>query len=237
LLRFVKSLVFGNGSRPHKIWFGAGAGCRFIIDPASKSQRILGLDEAEISGLFTRLVPHARTFIDVGGSDGYYAVIALRRNPALTAISCEPQRHFEQQARETLRLNFPDGGPQLEWVSKQVGSGPEQVSLDALAEGRAGPVLVKIDVDGAELDVLNSGPTLLSRDDCRVILEVHSPDLETQAVKLLESYHFACRIVKNAWWRLFVPERRPIELNRWVFAEKSTAEPAVAPDRGGHAVS
>lgn len=231
--RFAKRLVFGSGPRPRTVWFGAGAGCRFVIDPAAKSQRIVGLDEAEISGIFCRVVPVTRTIIDVGASDGFYVVIALRRNPTLTAIGCEPQEHFEQQARENYRLNFPDGRPQMEWVPKPVGSGSGQVSLDALAEGRAGPFLVKVDVDGAEIDVLNSGPTLLSRADCRVILEVHSPDLEAATIRLLESYGYTCRIVKNAWWRFLVPERRPIELNRWVFAEKIIAEPSAAPDPVG----
>jgi hypothetical protein len=229
--QFAKHLVFGHGSRPRTIWFGPGAGCRLVIDPAEKSQRIVGLDEAEIAGVFRRSISGTRTFIDIGASDGYYPLIALRLNPSLTAIGCEPQVHFEQRAWENYRLNFQNNVSRMVWVPKLVGSGQEHTSLDRLAEGRPGPFLVKIDVDGAEIDVLRSGPTLLSRSDCRVLLEVHSHDLEATSMRLLESYGFTCRIVKNAWWRSIVPETRVIELNRWLFADKPNAEPNAAPAR------
>jgi len=231
--QFPKHLVFGRGPRPHLIWSGVGRGCRFVIDPATNSQRIVGLTEAEIAGFFRRSVAAARTFIDVGASDAYYPIIALRLNPSLIAIGCEPQEHLGRQARDNYRLNFPDGGPRMEWVPRQVGGGPGQESLDQLAQGHPGPFLVKIDVEGAEIDVLRSGPNLLSRGGCRVLLEVHSSELETACIRLLESHHYTCTIGANAWWRRVVPEHRPIPLNRWVFAEKANAEPGATPDPAG----
>jgi hypothetical protein len=220
VLQFAKRLVFGSGARPHKVWFGVGAGCRFVIDPASLSQRIVGLNEAEIAGVFRRSVRDIRTFVDVGASDGYYPIIALRLNPNVTAIGCEAQECLKHTARENYRLNFPDGGPSMEWVAKLVGGGEGQASLDQIAEGRPGPILLKIDVDGAEIEVLRSGSRLLARADCKILLEVHSPELERAAIELLRAQGFSCRIVKNAWWRSVIPEHRPIELNRWLFAEK-----------------
>src|SRR5262245_13565914 len=131
--RVIKRLAFGTGPRPFKIWFGVGSGARFVIDPSNKSQRIVGLDEAELSQLFRRNATGASTFIDIGASDGYYPIVALRLNATLTAIGCEPQKQFEQIARENYRLNFPNSGPSMEWVAKQVGTGEGRVSLDELA--------------------------------------------------------------------------------------------------------
>lgn len=223
MLRFVKRLLFGDAAGPRRIWFGIGSGARFHIDASAKSQRIVGLDEAEIASTFRRSVLASQTFIDVGASDGYYPIIALRLNPTLTAIACEPQTPFAESARQNYRLNFSDSGQRMEWVPKQIGCGPEQMSLDQLADGRSGPFFIKIDVDGGEVEVLRSGLTLLGRDNCRVLVEVHSAELEAAVIQLLESQKFTCRIVPNAWWRCMIPEHRPIALNRWVYAEKATA--------------
>jgi hypothetical protein len=220
--RFAKQLVFGRGERAHAIWFGVGAGCRFLIDPANKTQRILGLDEAELGAAFRKAVAQCRTFIDVGASDGYYPIIALRLNSNLTAIGCEPQAHLGQHAWENYRLNFGAADPKMEWVSQGVGENNGDVALDTLTEGRAGPFLVKIDVDGGEVGVLRSGARLLARSDCTVLLEVHSQQLEADCIKLLESAGYQCRVIKNAWWRWLIPEHRPIGWNRWVLALPST---------------
>ena len=96
---------------------------------------------------------------------------------------------------------------------------------------------MKIDVDGAEIGVLRSGERLLSRRDCRVLLEVHSPRLEEEAIAFLTAKQYRCRIIGHAWWRVAIPERRPVELNRWVFAEPAGAEGlsrAIDPDRARH---
>lgn len=218
---FPKTLVFGRGVRAHRVWFGIAAGCRFLVDPATRTQRIVGLDEAEIAATFRRSIMGARTYIDVGASDGYYPIVALHLNPNLeVAIGCEPQAPLGQQARDNHRLNFPEGGRTMEWVSELIGDGAGQVSLDRLAENRPGPLLLKIDVDGAELEVLRSGSALLARRDCQVLLETHSEELETGAIALLQALNYSCRVIDNAWWRAIVPDERPIAWNRWVFAEK-----------------
>jgi hypothetical protein len=98
--------------------------------------------------------------------------------------------------------------------------GGDGVRLDDLAEAQSRPLLVKIDVDGAEIEVLRSGSALFQGPDVSVILETHSAQLENEAIGLLKAHGFDCKVVPNAWWRLFLPERRPIELNRWVVATK-----------------
>jgi hypothetical protein len=217
-------MLLGQGAAPRKIKFGIGAGCKFIIDPAEKSQRALGLEEAELAKSFSRSIATASTFIDVGSSDGYYAILAMWLNPKVTAIGCEPQPDLANRAWENYRLNWPEKGPHLEWLESPVGSGDGQVTLDQIGSGRTGPIVVKIDVDGYESEVLASGKALLSRIDCVVLLEVHSRQLETSCMEFLNSCAFSCRIVRNAWWRALIPEKRPLELNRWVIAEKAHAQ-------------
>ncbi len=226
-----KRVLFGRGPRPHKIWFGVGARRTFILDPANESQRILGLHEIEIGSIFAAQVRTIRTFLDVGASDGYYTILALCLNPSATAIGCDPHEPYRESAEDNYRLNFPGGGPVMKWESQLVGRQAGQTTLDRLAEHHEGPFLVKIDVDGAELEVLRSGERLLSRRDCRVLLEVHSPRLEAEVIGFLTAKHYTCRIVGNAWWRSVIPERRPGELNRWVFAEPADDERPVTRER------
>lgn len=216
----VKRLVFGPGPKPHNILFGTGRGSKFVIDPASKAQRILGLDEAEIAGTFRDAVKRARTFIDVGASDGYYPILALRMNPSVEAIGCEMHAPLEMQARENYRLNFPSENRSFTWIAKPVGTAEGQVTLDELSDSHPGPIFIKIDVDGVGIEVLKSGERLLSREDSAFLVETHSAELERDVIAMLEAAGFRCRIIKNAWWRMILPETRPIELNRWVFAQK-----------------
>lgn len=221
--RLAKSLLFGSGQKPHSVLFGPGRGARFLIDPASKTQRILGLDEAEIAHTFHDAARKAQTFIDVGASDGYYPILALRMNPAVEVIGCEMHAPLEAQARENYRLNFPSENRSFTWIAKPVGLDEGQVALDKLIEDRPGPIFIKIDVDGVELDVLKSGQQLLSREDSAFLIETHSAELEQGVIALLETSGFHCRIIKNAWWRFAIPDTRPTELNRWVFAQKLRA--------------
>ncbi len=215
--QLLKRVLFPGGEGPRKVRFGPAKGLTLLIDPAAKSQRILGLDEAEIARPFAKLVAGARTFIDVGASDGYYSALALKLNPSVRAVACEPREELRPRYEANLRLNGLDGGRSV-WVGQLIGEGGTR--LDDLADGQGRPLLVKIDVDGAEIDVLKSGSRLFEEPDVAVILEVHSPRLENEALDLLKFHGFDCTIVPNAWWRLFLPERRPLELNRWVVATK-----------------
>jgi hypothetical protein len=218
LKQLLKRVLFPGGDRPRKVRFGPAKGLTLLIDPAAKSQRIFGLDEAEIARPFASLVAGARAFIDVGASDGYYSALALKLNPSVHAVACEPREEMRSRYEANLRLNGLDRGRRSVWVGHPIGA--EGVRLDDLADAQRRPLLVKIDVDGAEIDVLRSGPHLFQGPDVSVILETHSAQLENEAIDLLKAHGFDCTIVPNAWWRLFIPERRPLELNRWVVATK-----------------
>ena len=77
-------------------------------------------------------------------------------------------------------------------------------------------VLIKIDVEGAEAIVLQGMIDLLKENDCRLIIETHSVQLEKDCMAFLKSQGYYVRIIKNAWWRSILPERRPLKHNRWL---------------------
>ena len=57
-------------------------------------------------------------------------------------------------------------------------------SLDEILAGETPPFVIKIDVDGGELDVLRSGATVLRDHDCSLIVETHSAELERSCIAL-----------------------------------------------------
>jgi hypothetical protein len=92
----------------------------------------------------------------------------------------------------------------------------DDLPVDPLKHG-----FLKIDVDGAEMAVLEGARTILDRGIVDVLVETHAAALERECVSFLTARGYACTIIPNAWWRAIVPEQRPIDHNRWLWATKS----------------
>ncbi len=212
----LKTLLFGNQAKPFTVLFGPLKGTIFNVNPAEKSQRILGLEELEITPAVRRMIFSSAALVDVGASDGEYSVFAKRLNPQIVVVGCDANPDNEITFRKNVILNhLPANG--IEWISGFIGK--DHISLDSITDSLPSPIILKIDVDGGEVDVLLSGTKILQKADTRVVLEVHSPALEEQSLTLLRGVGFHCQIVDQAWWRKIVPEQRP-GWNRWIIATK-----------------
>ena len=131
-------------------------------------------------------------------------VTALEKNLQLNRFSSKDVRVFQKFA--------------------SANSGSEYMRLDEVEVNRSRPGFVKIDVDGAELDVLESGSNLLTGGKLDILIETHSASLEERCIHWLSNHHFVWRVIKNAWWRFAVPETRPIAHNRWLWAHSLGAQ-------------
>jgi hypothetical protein len=223
LLRPLKHAWFGRGLRTRRILGGAASGLRMEIDPAAKSQRLLGLDEREIQRTFVRDARWADVLVDVGSSDGYYGLIFRKYNPTGAVHLIDANADFAPVQQANFKVNFPNL-PAPHSLVKFVAPAERQdersclLSRDLPLAGRR--VLFKIDVDGWELDVLKSAEALFSHTECRFIVETHSLALEQACAAYLSAHGFQVRIIPNAWWRFFIPEQRPISHNRWFAASR-----------------
>lgn len=186
------------------------------MDPASRSQRMFGLDEHELRPWLRRWLPGVGTCVDVGANDGYYSLIFLASG-ASRVLACEPGPAMGSLL-ENARLNGWEPGDRFHVVTRPLGAGAGTVRLDDLLADQRGTVLVKIDVDGCELDVLGGAEGLGWRKDVFWILETHSKELEDGCLRWFQQRDRCPRVVPNAWWRTILPERRHGGVNRWIVA-------------------
>jgi hypothetical protein len=217
---FLKKSLFPSGLAPRMIRSGLIAGLTMDLDFAHHTQRWLGLQERELYGWFRRLSDGIHTAIDVGASEGMYTLYFLARTPAKKVFAFEPSEDELRQLKSNLALNGLAETPRLEIVPKCVGASvtEEQVTLDSLAERMDQPCLVKVDIDGGEVSLLDGARDLLRSPETRWIIEVHSNALQGKCLEILQAANYRTLVVRNAWWRNFLPELRPGELNHWIIA-------------------
>lgn len=216
----IKRLLFGDRDIDYSFKRGILKGLKFRINPMNKFQRILGLDEREIESIARRFASKAKSAVDVGANDGWYTLFFASSPSIRRVVACEPESKYGEAFNHNFRINPAVDFGKVRMVKAFVGTGGHDgfVPLDSLTRDLEEPILLKIDVDGGEVDVLKSGVEALSKSRTLVIIETHSPQLELDCVSHLEGLGFRVCIVKNAWYRAFIKDLRPIEQNRWLFA-------------------
>jgi hypothetical protein len=60
---------------------------------------------------------------------------------------------------------------------------------------------------------------LLGDADVRLLVEVHSHELESRCIKFLEKHRYTSKVISNSRWRRLIPELRPLPHNRWIWAK------------------
>lgn len=141
-------------------------------------------DEAEVRDAYW--CPEAGDqVVDVGARYGSYTIPALAAGATVLAI--DPHSEILGLLQDTAILNgfdglttmcagLLDGQPYPAELAEEVGAfGPDSVNwttLDEVAPDRVD--WIKIDVEGAELAVLNGGLATLERDHPRLLIEDHT---------------------------------------------------------------
>jgi hypothetical protein len=218
-----RGLLGKPGMRPREVSRGLLKGLRFNIDTRSKSMRLLGLDESEIAAVTRKLAGEAKSAADIGANDGWYALYFASRPNIERVLAFEPEPSVIAAMRENFGLNDGRGfTSKTTMVNAFVGNTSESgwVKVDDYFSELTPPVLLKIDVDGGEIDVLEGARQVLTSRHCSLIVETHSPELEKGCIAMLEGLGYRCEIIGNAWYRTLLPEHRAIPHNRWFVATK-----------------
>lgn len=220
----LKNKVVTPGPAPRIIRTGVFKGLRMQLDLRDATQVFLGLYERELHGWIRSLGEGANCAIDVGAADGAYSLYFLKHEGVRRVYAFEPDAAARQKLATNLRLNALERDGRLQVFDRPAGSGASNtIALDSLSAGIDVPCVIKVDVEGAEVDVLAGARELLGRRGVAWIVETHSLTHEQECRRLFEEHGLEARIVSPAWWRVAVPESRPIPHNRWLVARR--AEP------------
>jgi precorrin-6B methylase 2 len=201
-----------------RIPFGLGRGLRLEADPQTTLHVYLGTAEIEIAGHFRRLARPGCVCFDVGSNNGYYAM-ALTRLTGVGAVAFEFAPEAIQRIRRNLARNGALGGSVRvveAYVTSVVDPHQGANTLDRLSQELATvPDLLKIDVEGAELDVLRGAERLLAQRRPHLVVETHGLEFEADCIELLRRHGYR-PVVRHQrrWFR----EGRPNPHNRWVIA-------------------
>jgi hypothetical protein len=202
---------------------GPFRGGRFYSSPRVSLRKVFGLYEAELNPWVTKALKRMDLVLDVGANDGYFtfgcAAAVKRQGKVVRIISFEPlSNHVRQLEIARSRAGFTTS--EIEVVPKLVGraAGPDMVTLDMFAHRCAGAhaPLIKIDVEGAEIDVLDGASRWLSP-RTMLLIEVHKAEyLEEIPRRLAESGVALDRVDQKAL-PVLGRERRD-EANWWLLS-------------------
>ncbi len=222
LLSRAKGLVAPSGTRVRTIRGGAFHGLRMGVDFRHQTQLYVGLFERELYPWLEELGRGIRTAVDAGAGQGEHTLYFLAKTPASRVLAFEPSAAERSRLIANLSANHFSTDSRISISSKLLGSanGDGACTLDSLLPNLAEPLLIKIDVDGGEVDILQGAQRLLGLERVAWIIETHSSELEEECIRILAAAGFDTRIVSPRWWRFAVPELRPGAQNRWLIATK-----------------
>jgi methyltransferase FkbM-like protein len=212
LVRRAKHALPG-GPRVRRVPFGAAAGLRIESDLRGPSYLWLGAYEYEIQKHLRRLAEPGGHAYDVGAASGVHTLV-LARLTGSTTVAFEADPVAVSSLRQHVVAN-PALAALVQVEPVLVGQRGRDgvVALDDYALDRRPPTLLKIDVEGAEVDVLRGAQRLLREDRPHVIVETHGARLEQACGDLLLAAGYRPLVVqRRCRWR----EDRPAEHNRWL---------------------
>jgi FkbM family methyltransferase len=190
---------------------GPLAGKRWLL--ASRINFFLGTYEPEQTQAFQEIIQPGQVVYDIGAHYGYYTllasvlvgpggkVFALEPSPANVArlqIHCRVNRCNNVTVSE-IALSDREGKASFD---NRAGSGTGHLSpegtvevqtttLDALSTRLPTPHVLKIDCEGAELQVLTGGEKTIRSAKPAIFLSTHSDQLKTDCFRLLESWGYS----------------------------------------------
>lgn len=209
---------------PVTILAGPFRGARLILNPAHSKRKILGAYEHVLNPWLKSVLRHVEVVWDVGANDGYFtygcaaAILGQGRRPHVVAFEpgmADTPSLAEQLTAPSRLWAETYAGAMFEFVPAYVGAKNDglTVTLDAAWEARpavAGrPALVKVDVEGAEVEVLDGARRLLAA-PVQWLVEVHGEHLlEPVLARLREAGRPVDVHPLRPHW-LFGPEARTI---------------------------
>jgi hypothetical protein len=203
---------------PTRIWRGPFRGARIVMNPRDSLRKMLGLYEHELNDWLEQSLRRVSRVVDVGANDGYFtfgcgaAFKRLGKSGEIIAIENQKQhivklrRSIEEQGQTSVTYQLVQA-----YAGRE--DKPGYMTLDSLGKpGQQTNSLIKIDVEGAEVDVVEGGRKWIHSSNCFVI-EVHEGRFLPQLKKIFaEQGHTLLQVNQRP---VPVLGREQRELNNW----------------------
>ena len=162
---------------PMRVWRGPFRGARVMMNPRASLRKALGLYEHELNSWLDAALRQTHRVLDVGANDGYFtfgcAAAYRRLGIAGEILAFEAQQKHVDELRAAIKTQ-PAGGSRIDITHAFIGAatGGEFLALDDVAVDDRRRTLIKLDVEGAEEDVIAGARSWLLPENLFVI-EVH----------------------------------------------------------------
>jgi hypothetical protein len=189
------------------------------IDFSYQLRLYLGLYETEINPWLQKFCQPGFDAFDIGGREGYDGLLLakLTRGGRVVSVDAEPAAADLMRANFALNADLASGlTARHATVAAVTDAAAGELALDDLATDVGFvPDVMKIDIDGGEVDALEGAKRILGERKPALIIEVHSKELEAGCDALLRTFGYEPQVVGL---RRFMPDYRPIPHNRWLVA-------------------
>jgi hypothetical protein len=183
-----------NRPRPMRVLRGPFRGARVIVSPRHSLRQIFGLYEHEMNGWLEEVLPRVESVLDVGANNGYFSfgcAAAFRRlHKSATIHAFEPdagaiddiQKGMRKQPISEVKIE-----PHRFYVLGE--SGETSITLNEFATDHpTRNTLIKIDVEGAEVEVIKAASAWLNPTNY-FLIEVHWDESFLDTLKSIFAKH------------------------------------------------
>lgn len=217
MIRSLKQLMLPDRPCWMPIVCGPFRGARVMLRPRVSLRKVFGVYEHELNTWIERALDRIHRVIDVGANDGYFTFGCLaamkRRRLPIDIVAFEPQEYHVNDLRSSIEKSRSPG---IFLIPKYCGAvcDDTMATLDSLAANDRENTLIKIDIEGAELDALQGARTWIHPSNL-FLIEVHRESLEKPIRELFQANGCGLeRIDHDPHW-LLGEERRDGE-NFWL---------------------
>ncbi|HEX2052615.1 MAG TPA: FkbM family methyltransferase [Actinomycetota bacterium] len=212
-LRFALDRVAPAGRREVlQVRDGLLKGALLDVDVRKQRDMIAGTYESEVQRLLSEHVRPGQVAFDVGAHLGFFTLLLARLvGDGGRVVSVEPDPFLGPKLQANLEKNdasnvtvvraaagtvaaerrfVSGGGGGIGHLGDEGDLQVDGTTLDDLARRFGTPDLVKIDVEGGEVEVLRGAPELLSTGRPVVVVEVHDSAMEAEARQLLDEMSY-----------------------------------------------